>query len=364
LISISLQTSGTIHHSNNNKDFNQKTELFTLHLFKQTSNLKGYKIGVINTGSSPEEVKSQLETWGATVDLISIDQITLTLLSNYCAIWIPVEASMELDNDGKDDEIRDYVFLGGGLIFCQPNNDDGLYIPQCLPYTWEIVDNLFSNPCATTIVNPNHELTFDLTIDDMPDCYETMGTISPEYKILALSADGEPSFACTNYGMGRVIVQMDATLRGEDICGDIPPLSKKMVIRMLKWVCKELICCNGVGMNFGYVKPGDIVYGEIEICNSGNAGSLLDWYIDTTNLPNWGNWIFSQNNGTSLEGGNCDFVTVTCELTEKKGNYNDQIFIYNEDDPTNFCTILTSAVVPKNTIAKFPKNIITIYLLK
>jgi len=69
----------------------------------------------------------------------------------------------------------------------------------------------------------------------MPDCYETMSTIAPEYTILALSGDGEPSLACATYGKGRICVIMDAPVHANDICGDSPALSQTIVSRMLDW---------------------------------------------------------------------------------------------------------------------------------
>jgi hypothetical protein len=200
--------------------------------------MQGYKIAVTNSGCFPDETKLQLEQWGYIVDLLDISSITVDVLLNYHIVWITNGASLDIEIELKDDDIRDYVFQGGGLIFCQPDYIFGIYIPKCLPYTWEITNFLNANPCAATIVDPTHTLTNGLTVDDMPDCYETMGYIAPEYTILSLSDDGEPGLACAEYGLGKIIVQMDAPLSILDLCGDYPALSKDMVSRMIGWAGK------------------------------------------------------------------------------------------------------------------------------
>jgi hypothetical protein len=239
LIATALPAVGTMTNSNGSIDSGQEIVPNFSHLLKKTPRLRGYKIAVINAGSNPGGIETQLELWGATADLINIPDITWGLLSIYRAVWIPIKASKEIDNAFKDDEIRDYVFDGGGMIFCQPSPAVTPYIPKCLPYTWEILDTYYVDPCAVTIVHPTHELTNGLTIHDMPDCYETMGTIAPEYTVLVLSEGGEPGLACTTWGTGKIIIQMDATFGlGTDLCGDNPPLTEDMVVRMLDWTCK------------------------------------------------------------------------------------------------------------------------------
>ena len=238
LITTALPTVGKITNSNGSIETGQETTPFDPNLLKPTQSLRGYNIALINDDGYAPDVKTQLELWGATVDIINIPDITVALLSGYHVVWIPAESAKLIDDGGKDDEIRDYVFAGGGLIFTQPNVV-GVYIPKCLPYTWEITDHWYGYPCAATIVDPTHELTQGLTIDDMPDSYDESGNIASEYTILALSDDGEPGFACAEYGTGKIIVTMDAALIGSmDVCGDSPSLSEDMVMRMLDWAKK------------------------------------------------------------------------------------------------------------------------------
>ena len=350
LITTAIPAVGLISN-NDPTNSGHRIEIIKTNSVEKTSSTRGFNVAVINEGEDPGRVKQKLEQWGVTVDLIDIADITVSLLSEYCAVWVPVLASYFIDNAGKDDEIQDYVFLGGGLIFCQPNWGPN-YVPQSLPYTWEILDSSYFNPCGATIVDPTHELTIGLTVADMPDAYDISGTIASEYTILALSAGGDASLGCAAYGMGRVIVQLDAevTTLGPDMCGDNPALSENMVMRMLEWVCKGLICCDPVGMDFGKRKPGAIVTGEIHVCNCGSPGSLLDWYVDTdpANLPPWGTWVFNPVSGTDVPEEQCDIIQVSCQLTETQGKYSGSIYVYNADDPSDFCEVKTHAEVPRN----------------
>ena len=240
LILSALPAVGKLNNSNDLNDSGLGTVSNLLDLLKPTSSLRGYNIGVINAGYAPDMVKLQLDLWGATASLIDIPDISVPGLEIFDAVWVTFGSSMDIDNAFKDDEIRDYVFEGGLLIFCQPNDNSGVYIPNCLPYTWEIIDYQYGyNPCATTITDSTHPLTKGLTIHEMPDCYEIMGTIAPEYKILALSGDGEPGFACAKFGTGKIIVNMDAGFPYADVCGDNPCLSEDMVMRWFDWADKS-----------------------------------------------------------------------------------------------------------------------------
>ena len=122
------------------------------------------------------------------------------------------------------------------------------------------------------------------------------------------------------------------------------------------------INCDPVGMNFGKAGPGATVTGQIYVCNNGDAGSYLNWYVDTAAVPDWGTWTFSPAGGTGVAEGDCDIIDVTCVLTEEKGSYNGEITVYNADDSTDYCKIDTSAEVPRarthnaiwNLLQQFP----------
>ncbi len=107
------------------------------------------------------------------------------------------------------------------------------------------------------------------------------------------------------------------------------------------------INCDPVGMNFGQAGPGATVTGQIYVCNGGDPGSYLNWYVDTAAVPAWGTWTFTPAGGTGVAEGDCVVVDVTCVLTEEKGTYNGDITVYNADDSSDYCKIDTSAEVPR-----------------
>lgn len=195
--------------------------------------LDGYKIAVVDAGYDPASVEGGLDALGAQADRIPVASITSSLLCDYQLLWIPVQAAGAVDIGGKAGEVLTYVDNGGGLILAQPNE---LITPQCLPYAWEIVDDFYTEPCATTIVDPTHALTTGLSLNAMPDCFDEVGAVGPEWTILALDANGDPSFACATYGNGKVIVEMDAPYPAGDVCGDAKSLNDNMVGRMVSWV--------------------------------------------------------------------------------------------------------------------------------
>jgi hypothetical protein len=116
-----------------------------------------------------------------------------------------------------------------------------------------------------------------------------------------------------------------------------------------------LICCDPVGLYFGDKLPaGIIVTGQIYVCNCGTPGSYLNWYVDTTNVPSWGTWTFTPNSGTGVpETGPCAIVNVTCVVTTA-GTYTGDIYVYNADDPTDFCKCTTGGTWPRPKALNYP----------
>jgi hypothetical protein len=107
------------------------------------------------------------------------------------------------------------------------------------------------------------------------------------------------------------------------------------------------ICCDPVGLYFGEeLEPGVTYTAQIYVCNCGEPGSLLDWYLDTVNVPAWGVWTFIPAAGTGLAEGACDIVDVTVTVATA-GTYSGDIFVYNADDPTDFCKLATGGTWPR-----------------
>jgi hypothetical protein len=104
-------------------------------------------------------------------------------------------------------------------------------------------------------------------------------------------------------------------------------------------------------MNFGEVRPGTNVTGQIYVYNVGEFYSWLDWFIDTVNVPAWGAWTFSPASGYNLREYDYAYdyvlINVTCVLTSGTGKFNGTIIVYNADDSTEFCEIDTSVEVKR-----------------
>jgi len=232
LIITTLPVIGKTMDNNGSTNTNHEIAPNFNKVLKPKQSLRGLRVIMIWGMEWPQEEPLVLESWGAEVDLISAAAISFDELKSYHIIWIHKSASPWINNYCTDGVIRDLVYYGVGLIFCQPNY---AHIPKCLPYTWEIIDNEPMG-CAGAMLDPNHPLCIGLTIDDMPDCADTVGEIDSNYTILTLSELGVPCFACAEYGSGKIIIQMNSALGfNEDSCGDEPPLSPEMVYRMFEW---------------------------------------------------------------------------------------------------------------------------------
>jgi hypothetical protein len=121
------------------------------------------------------------------------------------------------------------------------------------------------------------------------------------------------------------------------------------------------ICCDPVGLNFGNATTGSTVTGQIYVCNCGDGGSFLNWYVDTATVPTWGTWTFSPESGTGVAEGDCEVVDVTCVLTDTQGDYTGTITVVNSDDSSDKCVVDTSVIVPR---AREKVNPFTIWFLE
>jgi hypothetical protein len=97
------------------------------------------------------------------------------------------------------------------------------------------------------------------------------------------------------------------------------------------------------------VKPGDTVYGSFSIENRGENSSLLDWYVHSDSLPEWGDWTIEPEEGEALTPEDGPFtINVTVVAPEKKNGYTGNIKIINKDDGADTCTIDVDMTVPKS----------------
>ncbi|MFO7677166.1 MAG: choice-of-anchor J domain-containing protein [Thermoplasmatota archaeon] len=110
--------------------------------------------------------------------------------------------------------------------------------------------------------------------------------------------------------------------------------------------------CAG-SLNWADVEPGSTVNGTFTVSNVGDAGSLLDWEIQS--YPDWGTWTFDPNGGIGLtpEDG---AVTVTVEVVapmDKETEFTGQVVLVNSEDPDDTCTIEVALATPVNYQSPF-----------
>lgn len=103
--------------------------------------------------------------------------------------------------------------------------------------------------------------------------------------------------------------------------------------------------CSG-SIHWTDVNPGETVKDYFELANSGDAGSLLDWRIES--YPDWGLWSFSPRSGSDLtpnDGSQFIQVSVISPL-DTNSVFNGSIKVVNTHDNSNFCLIPVSLSTP------------------
>jgi len=104
--------------------------------------------------------------------------------------------------------------------------------------------------------------------------------------------------------------------------------------------------CDG-SLSWTDVEPGSTVTGSFTVSNVGEAGSLLDWEVES--YPTWGTWTFNPESGTGLEEG--DTVTIDVEIVapdEPETEFTGEVKVVNKDDPSDNCTIPVYLKTPVN----------------
>ena len=103
--------------------------------------------------------------------------------------------------------------------------------------------------------------------------------------------------------------------------------------------------CSG-SLTWTDVKAGSTVTGDFQVSNIGDAGSLLNWKVDT--YPSWGTWTFTPSNGTGLAQGSSVTVDVSVVAPpEKKSEFTGKVKIVNSDNAADFCEIDVSLTTPR-----------------
>jgi len=95
------------------------------------------------------------------------------------------------------------------------------------------------------------------------------------------------------------------------------------------------------------VKPGATVVGSFILQNSGAAGTLLDWEIEST--PDWGEWSFDPNGGTDLVSYYPVIVNVEVVAPNKPNkNLTGELKIVNSENPDDYEIIDVILSTPRN----------------
>ena len=105
------------------------------------------------------------------------------------------------------------------------------------------------------------------------------------------------------------------------------------------------------------VPPGSVVTGTITVLNIGDAGSLLDWEIES--CPSWGVWTFVPSSGTGLTP-EMGPIIITVEIVVPDipcTTFNGDVIIININDPSDFCTIPVSLNTMGSVVIDIPSSV-------
>ena len=110
-----------------------------------------------------------------------------------------------------------------------------------------------------------------------------------------------------------------------------------------------LICCDPMQMSWSNIKPGATVTGSFHVWNCGEAGSTLNWKVDT--WPQWmedGGVVFVPATGTEVHGGPGTQVDFTFTAPNVQNQiYSGRVKVINLDDPTDYCDMPVELETPR-----------------
>ncbi len=117
--------------------------------------------------------------------------------------------------------------------------------------------------------------------------------------------------------------------------------------------------CDG-SLSWTDVNPGDTVTDSFTVENIGDAGSELNWEIES--YPDWGTWTITPDSGTGLtpEGSPVTIEVSVVAPDEGETEFTGEVKVVNSDDPDDFCIIDVSLVTPVSQqllILQFLKNL-------
>jgi len=111
--------------------------------------------------------------------------------------------------------------------------------------------------------------------------------------------------------------------------------------------------CNG-SLSWSSIQPGQTVQGTFQIENIGEAGSLLNWEINTSSIS-WGTWSFIPQYGNDLIPEDGLFTVQASVLVpyEEDKEFTGYLRVENKDDPRDFDVISVYLKTLKTTDFSF-----------
>jgi hypothetical protein len=106
--------------------------------------------------------------------------------------------------------------------------------------------------------------------------------------------------------------------------------------------------CSG-SLSWAAITPGTRVTGSFHVENGGDAGSLLNWTVNTSSIM-WGTWSFTPASGEDLtpEQGQVIVQVSVVAPNEKNTEFQGFLRVENRDNPSDFGLIPVSLTTPLN----------------
>jgi len=106
--------------------------------------------------------------------------------------------------------------------------------------------------------------------------------------------------------------------------------------------------CSG-SLSWSNIEPGATVKGSFHVQNIGDAGSLLNWTVNTSSIT-WGTWSFTPVSGEDLtpEDGQVTVQVSVVAPNEKNSEFQGYLRVENRDNSTDFGLIPVHLKTPKN----------------
>jgi hypothetical protein len=96
------------------------------------------------------------------------------------------------------------------------------------------------------------------------------------------------------------------------------------------------------------VTPGDNVTGSFNVNNIGDAGTVLNWEIES--FPDWGTWTFTPSSGATTATTAVD-VEVIAPM-DQETEFTGEVKIINSDNASEFCIIDVALATPVSLLSQ------------